>query len=65
MFYYLIRYKEEGGHVHARLFSAPDGEHYVLNGKLVFARGKEWNHFRAGLRCKDAKVEFIAEVDIG
>lgn len=39
------RFKLLGGHVHARVFVGPDGDHLALVGNLVM-REEEWALFR-------------------
>lgn len=51
-----LRYKQFGGHVHCRLFTAPAvGQTYAKCGDLVFSE-EEWNDVHVLFECGGAEV---------
>ena len=57
-----ICYKQLGGHIHCRVFSAKaKNMTFALHGVLVFSEGREWDTFRDIMQ---SAIEFLPEEEI-
>lgn len=66
MIYFKLKSEVKGIHIHERVFSGPDKDHFALCGTLIFNVG-EWQLFGATLKLGQEKmknhVEIILEGD--
>lgn len=57
-----IRYKQLGGHIHCRVFTAKaKNMTFQKHGELVFSVGLQWDMFRDMMH---SAVEFVPEEDV-